>query len=398
MVEPADPLTSRGFDAAESRLFTGPFIALAVADLAYFTSQGMLILVTPLFARGPLGADPVGVGIAVGAFSVTSLVLRPWSGRESDRRGRRPLLFVGAILAAAAILAHTMVTDLSVLIVLRLVLGVAEALFFVAGFAMLADLAPRGREGEALSFNSLALYLGIALGPLLGELLLDMGGFPAAWIGAAALSLAAALLALRLPVTGRVPDAGPGPMILIHRGVVWQSAGLFTGVVAMAGFLAFVAIYGRDELAMPNTGPVLLLFGLIVVGCRIVFAKLPDRVAPFRLAAAALALIAMGMATTGLVPNVPGLFAGAAVMAVGVAFVTPAFFAAIARGLEPSERGAAFGTVSIFLDLAFGGGPVLLGLIVGAANIPSAFVIAALIPAAGAIVTAFAALRARAHS
>lgn len=187
-------------------------------------------------------------------------------------------------------------------------------------------------------------------------------------------------------------------MILIHRGVVWQSAGLFTGVVAMAGFLAFVAIYGRDELAMPNTGPVLLLFGLIVVGCRIVFAKLSDRVAPFRLASAALALIAVGMATTGLVPNVLGLFAGAAVMAVGVAFVTPAFFAAIALGLEPSERGAAFGTVSIFLDLAFGGGPVLLGLIVRAANISNAFLIAALIPAAGALVTAFAALRARAHS
>ncbi|MGI8929388.1 MAG: hypothetical protein ACR2H0_08000, partial [Candidatus Limnocylindrales bacterium] len=73
--------------ATEPRLFTGPFVALGIAELAYFTSAGMLILVTPLFARGPLGADPVGVGIAVGAFSVTALLLRPWSGRESDRRG-----------------------------------------------------------------------------------------------------------------------------------------------------------------------------------------------------------------------------------------------------------------------------------------------------------------------
>ena len=385
MAESTDPI--------DSRLFTGPFIALAIADLAYFTAQGMLILLTPLFARGPLGADPLGVGIVAGAFSVTSLILRPWSGRESDRRGRRPLLIVGATLAAAAILAHTIVTDLLVLIVLRLVLGVAEALFFVAGFALLADLAPRGREGEALSFNSLALYLGIAFGPLLGELLLGIGGFGVAWTGAAALSLAAALLALRLPVTGRLPEANPEPMILIHRGVAWQSAGLFSGVVAMAGFLYFVSIYGRDGLGMSNTGPVLLLYGLIVVGCRIVFAKLPDRVPPFRLASAALTLIAVGMATTGLVTTVPGLFIGAAVMAVGVAFVTPAFFTAIARGLKPSERGAAFGTVSIFLDLAFGGGPVLLGLIVGAANIPSAFLLAALIPAAGAIATAIAALR-----
>ena len=384
---------SVGAPAPDSRLFTGPFIALAIADLAYFTSAGMLILATPLFARGPLGADPVGVGIAVGAFSVTALVFRPWSGRESDRRGRRPLLIAGAALAAAAILGHTVTSDLATLIVLRLVLGVAEALFFVAGFAMLADLAPRGREGEALSFNSLALYLGLAFGPLLGEVLIDIGGFPLAWVGAAALAMIAALLSFLLPVTGRHADVQPAPMVFIHRGVVWQSAGLFSGVAAMAGFLTFVAIYGRDDLAMSNTGPVLLVFGLIVVGCRILFAKLPDRVPPFKLASAALGLMAAGMAVTGLVTTVPGLFAGSAMMAVGVAFVTPAFFAAIARGLNPSERGAAFGTVSIFLDLAFGGGPVLLGLIVDAASIPTAFLLAALIPAIGAIVTAFVALR-----
>jgi len=379
--------------APDTRLFTGPFIALAIADLAYFTSAGVLILATPLFARGPLGADPVGVGIAVGAFSVTALVFRPWSGRESDRRGRRPLLIAGATLAAAAILAHLVVTDLVVLVVLRLVLGVAEALFFVAGFAMLADLAPRGREGEALSFNSLALYLGIAFGPLLGEILLGIGDFRAVWIGAAALAGLAALLSLRLPMTGRQSDAQPGPMVFIHRGVLWPSAGLFSGVAAMAGFLAFVAIYGRDDLAMSNTGPVLLVYGLVVVGCRIVFAKLPDRVPPFRLASGALALIAAGMAVTGLVTTVPGLFIGAAMMAFGVAFVTPAFFAAIARGLDPSERGAAFGTVSIFLDLAFGGGPVVLGLIVDAGSIPTAFLLTALIPATGAVLTGFAARR-----
>jgi predicted MFS family arabinose efflux permease len=287
------------------------------------------------------------------------------------------------------------VTNLVVLVVLRLVLGVAEALFFVAGFAMLADLAPRGREGEALSFNSLALYLGIAFGPLLGEALLGIGGFPAAWIGAAALAALAALLSLRLPMTGGQQDVQSGPMAFIHRGVLLPSAGLFSGVAAVAGFLAFVAIYGRDDLAMSSTGPVLLVYGLVVVGCRIVFAKLPDRVPPFRLASAALGLMAAGMATTGLVTTVPGLFAGAAMMAVGVAFVTPAFFAVIARGLDPSERGAAFGTVSIFLDLAFGGGPVVLGLIVDAASIPSAFLLVALVPATGAVLTALAARRQR---
>ena len=154
--------------ASASRLFTPAFIGLGLVELAYFTAQGITIPLTPLFAAGPLGADEVGVGITVGSFSVTALILRPFAGQMADRRGRRPLLIGGALLAAAAIAAQAVVTDLGVLIGLRLLMGVAEAFFFVAGFAMVADLAPPGRAGEALSFNSLALYLGIAFGPIVG--------------------------------------------------------------------------------------------------------------------------------------------------------------------------------------------------------------------------------------
>jgi predicted MFS family arabinose efflux permease len=71
---------------------------------------------------------------------------------------------------------------------LRLLLGVAEAAFFVASIAALMDLAPPSRIGEAISYNSLGLYLGLAFGPPLGELLGRMAGLNAAWYGAAALS------------------------------------------------------------------------------------------------------------------------------------------------------------------------------------------------------------------
>jgi MFS family permease len=94
------------------------------------------------------------------------------------------------------------------------------------------------------------------------------------------------------------------------------------------------------------------------------------------------------------VTSVAGLIAGAAIMGAGIAFVTPAFFAAMMARVRPSERGAAFGTVSIFLDLAFGGGPVLLGLVADAAGIPAAFLVAALVPAAGAVGTLIASGRA----
>lgn len=375
------------------KLFTWAFIALAVSELAYFTSAGLTIPLTPLFAEGPLGANELWVGITVGAFSVTALVLRPTAGRTADGLGRRPLLIGGALLVAAVLAAHAVTTHLAVLIGLRLLLGVGEAFFFVAGFAALADLAPPGRAGEALSFNSLALYLGIALGPLLGELLLRIGGFGVAWFGGALLALLAALLALTIPETVTRDDGERPPAPLIHPAAVGPGIALFTGITAMGGFLGFAALHARD-VGMQGSGLVLLTFGMMVVGCRIVFARLPDRVPPFRLAGAALGLTAIGLAVAAIFVNVPGLLIGSALMGAGVAFITPAIFAAILSRVPPSERGAAMGTATVFIDLAFGGGPVLVGFVAGLATIPAGFGAAAAVAAAGAIGT-FLAIRSR---
>ncbi len=134
-------------------------------DLAYFTAADMSIYSLPLYVVGPVGAGDAGAGLAVSVFSITALILRPIAGRLSDLHGRRPLMVGGALLCAGATAGLAFVDELGPVVVLRLVVGIAEAVFFVAGFAVLADLAPPNRAGDALSYNSLALYLGLAFGP-----------------------------------------------------------------------------------------------------------------------------------------------------------------------------------------------------------------------------------------
>jgi MFS family permease len=280
------------------------------------------------------------------------------------------------------VLGHLVVTHLAGLVVLRLLLGVAEALYFVAGFAALADLAPPGRAGEALSYNSLALYLGLATGPVIGQALLGLGGFPLVWSGAAALLVVAAVLAARIPETLEAAlEPGP-PAPLIHPAALVPGLGLFTGVAAGSGFLAFASLHAA-HLGFDLWSTVLGVFGVVVVGCRILFARLPDRMPPRRLAAAALAVSSVGLAIVGAVPAAWSLFVGATVLGVGTAFLTPAVFAAIFRRVHPSQRGSAAGTASIFIDLGLSGGPIVLGLVAAASGIPAAFIAAAGLTAAG---------------
>jgi MFS family permease len=373
--------------AASDRLWTPAFIALTVSELAYFTAGGLIIGVTPFFVTGPLGSDEAGLGLAAGAYGVTTLALRPFAGRLSDRRGRRPLLIGGATLFALVVLAHTLTTDLALLIGLRLLLGVAEAFYFVAGYAALADLAPPGRTGEALSYNSLALYLGIALGPAIGQVLVDTGGFGAAWAGGFALALLAAVLALRMPETATRADPGAaGPRGLIHRAAVGPGAALFTGVAAMSGYLLLAGPYA-EGMGLDAWSITFLVFGGVVVGLRVLFAWLPDRVPPLRLAAAALALIGAGLAITAVLPSLIGLVIGTVAIAGGVAFMTPALFAATFARVAPEERGLAAGTGTLFIDLGFSGGPFVVGFVAAGAGIPFAFAVAGAIAFVGALGT-----------
>jgi predicted MFS family arabinose efflux permease len=370
-------------ESARAPLFTRTFIALTIADLAYFTAAGVSIFALPLYVTGPLGRNEVAAGVAFGVFAVSALVLRPFAGRLTDRIGRRPLLIGGAVLAAVCLALTAVAADLVTIIVLRLVAGVAEAAFFVAGFAALADIAPAERIGEALSYNSLGLYLGIALGPLVGELLLENLGYPAAWLGAAVLALITAVLVLAIGETCTTPTERGEPFHIVHRPSIPASIGFLTSLAAVGGFLAFASLHAsRIGIADPSLA--LFAYGAVVVACRIAFARVPDRLPSLPLGAAALATIGAGLVLTALWPEPGGTFVGIAVIAVGVSFSTPAFFSAIFATAAPNERGMASGTASAAIDLGLGIGPILLGFIAAPYGIPWAFALAAGVAFAGA--------------
>lgn len=363
-------------------LFTPAFVLLTVAELAYFLGLGVVVQTLPLYVTGPLGAGPLGAGLAFGVFAVTALLLRPLAGKLVDDLGRRPLLLVGALLSGLCMLLISLTGSLAPVVGLRLLQGVAEAAFFVAALAALADVAPVSRRGEALSWNSLGLYLGLALGPVLGERLMGLGGFDAAWYGATGLGIIAALLVLAVGETQPPGDRGGGHGALVHRPAIPASIGLLASVVAAGGFLAFAALHARD-VGMESTSLPLLVYGLVVVAGRVLFAKAADRLPPYALAAGALIAITLGMLLTALLPTPAGFLLGVVLVALGVTFTTPAFFTAVFSSAASHQRGAASATASAAIDLGMGIGPITLGLVASQAGIPAAFAVAAVVAGLG---------------
>jgi MFS family permease len=369
---------------ADDRLLTPAFLEIFAAVLAFFVGSGLFLPAIPRYAAGPLLADDFAVGLVVGSFSISSIALRPFAGRWADQRGRRLMLIVGAILQVAAAAGHLVATTVPVLIVMRLILGAAEAIFFVGAMAAATDLAPEKRRGEALSLISTALYLGVAVGPLVAEFLRTTFGYGQIWIASAVISVIAVVLSWSAPET-LPPDkrrlAGMGPWL--HRAGIIPGLLVLCGAWGMGAYFAFMPLLG-DQIGLESVGGQLALFALVVIGLRVVFARLPDQVGAARLSGTALVFSASGMAIAGFFPNEIGLWVATAVFACGVAFTFPAIVTLSVLGIPAEQRGAVVGTTSLFLDVAFGLSPAVLGLLARTQGYPATFLVSAVVAAVGA--------------
>lgn len=389
-------MTSEATRATPDRLFSPAFAALSVAALAFFTAGSTVLPVATRYAKGPLGADGIGVGVSIGVFAIAALVLRPVVGWASDRYGRRPLLILGGVVTVVALVGHLAALTLPAFIAVRALLGIGEALFFVAIVAAVADIAPPARRGEAINIGSLAVYLGLGIGPFIGETVLEAAGFTTVWIVAAGLGVVATALSVLVPETAPAVLAARAtgarrPMTerarLIHPAGLLPGFLILTGAWGMAGFFAFIPLVA-DDAGMGGAGLPLAVYALIVCILRIAFASLPDRMGAARLSGSALAVSALGLAVIAVAPGGPGVMAGTIVFACGIAFMFPALMALAVARVDESERGSVVGTTSAFLDLSFGLAPAVMGLVADAAGFPAAFLLAAAVAALGSGVIA----------
>lgn len=386
MSEPGSPPTAdrpaeRG---RRPRLVTPAFALVVLSTFAYFLAVGMLLPTMPLFIEGPLEGTDVAVGISGAAFSLSAIVLRPVAGRAGDRRGRRPLLIFGSAIVAVSVAGNVAVTNLPALMLLRLLGGVGEAMFWVGAASAVNDLAPDERRGEAVSFFSLALYGGISFGPYLGETILHGRHFDAVWWVAAALGVVATILAFRIPETRPDRDGVAPKQRLVHPAAVLPGFVLLCTVWGFAAFSSFVSLYAR-ELGMNGSRFVFFTYSFTVLLIRLFGARLPDRIGSRRAATIATSTCAVGMLTMSLWREPAGLFLGAFVFGIGQAFAFPALMTLALRGASTAERGAVVGTFSAFVDLAFGVGALSLGFVAHAVGYPGTFAVSAGVALAGLV-------------
>jgi MFS family permease len=349
---------------------------LYAATFANFCAFGMYFTAIQLFVEDELGGSKSQVGLAIGAFSLTAVLVRPSIGRGVDVRGRRPYLLGALALLTVSSLGFFAAHNITTVVVLRLAQGIAGATYYTTAASMATDLAPLRRRATAIATFSLFLYGGFATGPAIAGVLIDAGGFGWAWGTTAALGAAGLVCARFLPETrGLAGDPEEAPRVT-RRGL--HPAAIGPGVVLMTTGMGYASVTGFSELyarhiGMGSAGALYATFAVTVIGVRLVSGRLADTHGRIAVALPGLLVAAAGLALLSTVQVPAAAFPGVAAFGAGFALIFPALMAFTVDRVGDHERGEALGSFTAFMDVGIGGGGYLVGFVADQAGFAAAY-------------------------
>ena len=303
-------------DGADATGVAVPFAAIVLAMLPAVLDQTILATALPVIA-GDLGSV-TDVSWVVTAYVVAAAAATPLWGKLGDRHGRKLVLEVALTLFVAASALCSAAQDITQLIVLRSIQGVAAGGLMTLAMAVIGDLVAPRERGRYQGYVAATFAVATIVGPLLGGLLVQSASWR--WVFIVNLPIGAAALAglaLRLPAPA--DDERPArPLDVL-------------GAVLLAGAttaLMLTCIWGGDRYAWASA-PIIALVGATValgVGLVVHERRAADPIVPFGLLRTRVVAVASA-----------ALFLGTAALFAITVFVP--LFLQTTTGATPTEAG-----------------------------------------------------------
>lgn len=334
---------------------------------------GMIIPVLPLYAEH-YDPSPLAFGALMAAYSALQFVFSPILGRLSDRFGRRPVLLLSLLGAAAGYGLLAFADSLAMLFASRIIAG-AFAGNIATVQAIIADTTgPEGRT-QGMGVIGAAFGLGFIAGPALGAGLdLLAPWLPGAF--AATTSLVACGLTWLLVPETRVALSVPAPRRVFDVSLLLETmgrpviAGLLVAVLllvtAFSIFEVTFAQFASRALAIDPDADRARIYGLFIyagvlaaVIQGVLVGRLARRFGDAKLAIAGSAIAAVALALVPSCRSMPALLGAIAGLAIGQGLAGPTLSSLISTLAPPDRVGGVLGLYQSLSSLARIAGPLI---------------------------------------
>ncbi len=356
------------------------FYLVIVANLFFFTGFQWTFATLPGYIQ-EIGGDAAQIGLAFGLFSLSAIAARPAVGWLVDRWGRKPVLLIGAGVFALSPALYALADSLWLFQVVRVLHGIGIAAFTTAYTALIADLAPPARRGEAIGLSGAANNVGLLFAPVLGAYVVTAQGYAFHFWVSAALTVPSLLLLLPVREPDReapVSAAGPSLWAVARMRPVWVAAFGITGLaVAYGAVLGFLAPFAT-EWGLTLAGGYFSAFAVAMMLAQASAGWLSDRIGRRAVALPGMILAVLAMVGLALVRTNAALLAAGAGFGLSWGLIRAGLDTTVVDAVNPEARGAAVGFLYTCFDIGVGVGSFGLGIVARAQSYGAAFFAAAL--------------------
>jgi MFS family permease len=366
--------------AKQAGLFTKNYTLHWVSYLAMSMAFYFLLPTLPVFVVAGLGEGKEKVGFIIGVYSLSALLIRPIAGFAMDKYGRKPIYLTALILYTLLMSAYLLAETFVILLIIRFLHGLTWGVITTGGSTIAADLVPEKRRGEGIGYFGLSITLSIALGPLIGLIIMEPDRFQELFISGFIVSLLAFIIFafVKLPPIPAYQRRSLSINTFFEKKVVPLSLIMMVGAISYGGIISFVALfYQQNDIS--NGSLFFLVYSLGVAIFRPIAGKIMDSNGPGVLVIPSFILNIFGLillAFSGT--SIPFLIA-AFIIGLGNGIIMPTIQTMILNLVPVERRGVANSTFFSAIDLGIGGGSVILGYLAAWFNLQVMFIFCGLI-------------------
>lgn len=349
------------------KLWNSNYTKVWCANFMIFFSFMLLSPLWPLYLSETFGADKQTIGIVLSGYTLTTLLIRPFSGFLVDTLPRRIVLLVSYGLFCAFFLGYLAAGSLVMFAILRTMHGAPFGATTVSNSTVAIDVLHPSRRAEGIGYYGLSNNIATAISPSVA--LLIFGAFQnydiLFWSAFIVSAIGFAInFTLDLPKKETVPAKEKQP-ISLDRFILLKgwSQGICMVCYALSyGILVtYIAIYGKNELGITNgTGIFFLLLSIGLILSRLVGNRTLRQGKIVENASIGVSIAVLGYLLFASVHNHWGYYGSALIIGLGNGHMFPAFQTMFLNLAPHTQRGTANSTLLVSWDIGMG-----LGILVG---------------------------------
>ena len=379
------------------RLWNRNYCKVMTANFSLFFAFYVLTPLLPLYLSEHFGATKDMIGLVLSGYTITALVIRPFSGYMVDSFPRKIVLMVSFGAFAIFFAGYLAASTLLLFTIVRTLHGGPFGTLTTANATVAIDVLPSSRRTEGIGYYGLSNNLAMALAPTIGIWIYQLThSFEFLFWLALAVACAGWLVdaTVKLPSKEIVHNK---TKLSLDRFFLLKGWLLGANMVAFGfsfGVLSnYLAIYGKEVMGITGgTGTYFLLCSVGLMASRLQGSKaLREGRVTFN-AGSGMVISLIGYTLFILVPNDVGYYGSALLIGLGNGHMWPAFQNMTINVAQNNQRGTANSTILISWDIGMGLGILVGGVIAEYFGYGSAFWTVVVINAAG-VLTFFAATK-----